>query len=232
MNSTKVSVIVPNHGRNIDRLKLSIRMSTYDNVELIVVDEGKERSVQRNIGMERAKGDYFLFLDSDQEVSLTLIKECVKAMNYADAVYIPEIIISKGLFGYIRNWERSFYTGTPIDCVRFVKAKGCPQFDTTMSGPEDADWDRRVPGIRVISTSPLYHNDNISLINYLKKKAYYTKSMKHFSELWGNDQVLDRKWRCFGVFFSQWKRVLKRPDLFIATMFILLLRGLIYLWLR
>lgn len=227
----KVSIIVPNHGRDIHKLLESVNNSTYKNVELIVVDEGKERSIQRNLGIDRARGEFLLFLDSDQEVSPCLIKECVFLMKYADAIYIPEIIEAKGLFGAIRKWEREFYTGTPIDVVRFVRA-GCPRFDEQQAGTEDSDWDRKIKGKRLIADYPLYHNDNVSLGAYLKKKVYYTKSMERFSERWPNDKVLDWKWRCFGVFFERggWKRVLKRPDLFIGMMFILLLRGVIYLW--
>jgi hypothetical protein len=195
-------------------------------VELIVVDEGKERSMQRNVGIDRATGGFLLFLDSDQEVSSTLIEECVLRDC---AVYIPEIIIAKGIFGAIRKWERCFYTGTSVDVVRFVP-KGCPRFDETMSGPEDSDWDRRILDKRQISVSPLYHNDNISLLDYLKKKAYYIQSMKRFAEKWPKDKILNFKWRCWGVFMEngKWKLHFKHPFLSLGMFFIIFLRGLIY----
>lgn len=226
-----VSVIVPNHGRDITDLVRSVNASTYRHIELIVVDEGKERSAQRNIGIDRARGEFLLILDSDQEISPCLIQECILWMNQGfDALYIPEILNATGIFGAIRKWERGFYNGTAVDVVRFVRAKGCPYFDCSLSGPEDSDWDRRVFGKRATTILPLYHNDNIPLGTYLKKKAYYSKSMRRFANRWPDDKCINIWWRCFGVYVEKgkWKRILRRPDLFIGMMFILALRGIVY----
>jgi glycosyltransferase involved in cell wall biosynthesis len=226
-----VSVIIPIRPKeDISLVLSSLNNSTYKNIEIIVVDEGLERSDQRNIGIARAKGEYLLILDSDQAVSPVLIEECVTLAKFGySAVYIPEVIKTKGLFAYIRNWERQFYTATPIDVVRFVR-KDCPYFDNTMSGPEDSDWDRRVEGRRLTSVSPLYHYDNIGVLDYFRKKAYYSKSMRRFADKHPNDKVLDWKWRCFGVFLEngKWKKFLARPDLTILVLGIIFIRGLIY----
>lgn len=228
----KVSVIIPTTDKEKDLLNRcveSVKKSTYKNIEIIVVNEGKERSAQRNIGIDRSTGEYFLFLDSDQFISPHLIKECVHKMNTYHAVYIPEKIVTSGFFGYLRNWERQFYTGTKVDVVRFI-SKPCPRFDETMHGPEDSDWDRRVNGLRCVSEWPLYHFDNIGFIQYLKKKAYYSKSMKKFQEKWPNDKVLNFWWRCFGVFTEKgkWKICLNYPLNFICLMGLIFIRGIIY----
>lgn len=232
MNTKLVSVIIPTTSKEQEILKdclRSIRYSTYKNIEVIVVNEGLERSAQRNIGMKRAKGDYFLILDSDQQVSPDLISECVFLIKVYDAIYIPEKITTPGFFGRLRDWERGFYTATAVDVVRFVK-KGCPEFDEEMHGPEDSDWDRRIKGSRGVSKSCLYHYDNIDFIGYLGKKLYYSKSMKKFEDKNKGDQILDWRWRCFEVFFEmgKWKRVLKNPGLFICLMWLIFFRGLIY----
>lgn len=230
-----VSIIIPTTPKEEHHLKqclLSIQASTYKNYEIIVVNEGLERSAQRNIGIDRAKGDYLLFLDSDQYISPYLIENCVWRIHLAPGgLYIPEVIVTPGLFGMLRNWERAFYTSTPIDVVRFVHARNCPKFDLTMSGPEDSDWDRRQVGNKLTSREPLYHNDGVSLISYCRKKAYYTKSMKRYLEKWPNDKCVNFWWRCFGVFFEKgkWKRVLRRPDLFVLLMGLILIRGAIYI---
>jgi glycosyltransferase involved in cell wall biosynthesis len=228
-----VSVIIPiRRGENIVKLLLSLANSSYKNLEVLVIDEGLERSAQRNIGIKKAQGEFLLILDSDQHVSPKLISECVRdSKSFVDAFFIPEKLMSKGLFSYIRDWERQFYTGTPIDCVRFVKAKDCPKFDERQSGPEDCDWDRRVLGYRTITKNCLYHYENVGIVNYFKKKAYYAKSMRRFAERNPGDKVLDWRWRCFGVFFERgkWKRFLSRPDLALAVMAIILARGVIYL---
>ena len=143
-----------------------------------------------------------------------------------------EIVVVGSFFNRVRNFERQFYTGTVVDVVRFVRAENCPKFDVTMSGPEDSDWDRRVTGAKHISTNCLYHYDNISLERYVEKKAYYSKSMKRYKELHPSDKILDLKYRCFGIFTERgkWKRLLKHPILALGILFILVIRGII--WLR
>jgi CheY-like chemotaxis protein len=49
-----------------------------------------------------------------------LIKEAVELLHENDALFVPEKICGTGLFGKIREFERSFYNGTSIDGVRFV----------------------------------------------------------------------------------------------------------------
>jgi hypothetical protein len=231
----KVSIVVPNHGRDLTALKKSIYNSTYKNIELIIIDRGLERSTQRNIGIMESTGDALLILDSDQSVSKWLIDECCDFIKSGyGSLYIPEVIITKGFFGYLRNWERQFYTSTPIDCVRFVRKDICPLFDEEMSGPEDSHFDRRVPGLRGTTKNVLYHDDGESFFSFLKKKAYYSKSMLLYSQKNPKDRVLNFWWRCFGVFFEngKWKKVFKRPDLFICVIGLIFIRGLIYVVFR
>ena len=236
MTKYLVSVIIPTTDKELHLAKAceaSILASTDENVQVHIVNLGKERSEQRNIGLDMATGQYVMYLDSDQFISSRLIGECVSLMHAGFmAVYIPEKIVTKGFFGYLRNWERAFYTSTPIDCVRFMRREICPKFDLELKGPEDSDHDRRVFGLRTTSKNWLYHDDNITLKDYLKKKAYYSKSMKEFQRRWPNDRVLNFWWRCFGVFFEQgkWRRVVRRPDLFLCVMALIFARGVVYLW--
>lgn len=233
MTGPKVSVIIPVHKKtNIDKLLISITNSSYKHIEIVTVNRGLERSVQRNIGIKEATGEYFLFSDSDWVLTPGLIKECVYLMRFFTALYIPEQIRTKGLFAKIRNWERQFYTATPIDAVRFVKRKDCPEFDETLVGPEDSDWDRRIKGSRTTTANCYYHYDNVNILSYFKKKAYYSKSMVRFKEKWPNDKILDFKWRCFGVFLEdgKWKRFISNPFMAMAVLFIIFIRGVIFLW--
>jgi glycosyltransferase involved in cell wall biosynthesis len=253
-----ISIIIPiRRGEDISKCLDSIRRSKYKSYEIVVVDEGLERSRQRNIGMERARGEFFLILDSDQYVSPYLLLECEWLMRYGySALYIPETIITNNWFGRLRNWERQFYTGTAVDCVRFVRARNCIRhevnkslqvnatinfeglvigtFDETMSGPEDSDWDRRITGARTVTTNCLYHEDGVTVLSYFSKKIYYTRSMRRYFEKWPHDKVLNFWYRCFGIFCEngKWQRFLARPFSALAVMLLIFARGVIYLCAR
>jgi len=230
-----VSVIIPTTDKEVEeteRCVNSICMSSYKNTETIVVNEGKERSEQRNIGLDRAKGEYVMYLDSDQYVSPNLIGECVNLIdNGWVSLYIPEIVTTPSWFGRLRNYERSFYNSTPVDCVRFIKADCCPRFDVTLNGPEDSDFDRRIRGARTITRNPLYHNDGETLLSYIRKKSYYSKSMGRYHDLHPDDKVLSTRYRCFDIFIEneKWKKIVRHPIAFAMVVFLIFIRGLIYL---
>ena len=225
-----VSVVIPNHGRDISNVINAIKASTYPHIEIIVVDEGLGRSKQRNIGIKRAKGEYLLILDSDMVIAPDLILDCVRLIKTCNGVYLRERIMTPGLFARIRNWERQFYTGTLIDCVRFVRRKDCPFFDETMDGPEDADWDRLILEPKVVSNTWYYHYEDVNMWQYFKKKAYYAKSMARYKSKNPTDRVLDFKYRCWTVFVEngKWKALL-HPYVF-GLIFTIAIRGFIYIW--
>jgi glycosyltransferase involved in cell wall biosynthesis len=222
-----VSVIVPNHGRDLSLLKHSLPAD----VEFLEIDLGMERSKQRNIGITQAKGEILLILDSDQSIHPGLINELrdLFKLNYS-AIYIPEIIVAKSFFGRIRAFERTFYNGTAVDVPRAVLAKACPFFDERLHGPEDSDWGNRIRGVRAVSRHPLYHHDDIGFIEYCRKKAYYTKSMRRYANKWPDDPVLKFKYRCWTVFTEngKWKNLIRHPVLTLGIIFVLIVRGIIY----
>lgn len=222
-----VSIVVPNHNRDISVLKESLP----DDVTLIEINEGLERSVQRNMGIKKCKTSCILILDSDQSISPGLIDECRKMIDAGySCLYIPEVIIASGYFGKVRKFEREFYVGTRVDVPRFVRASHCPLFDITLNGPEDSDWGNRIPGIRGVTKNVLYHNDNIGIIEYFKKKRYYSKSMERYRQKWPHDPVLQVRYRCWKVFTEngKWRKLLRHPKLVIGIIGIIAIRGLIY----
>lgn len=230
----KVSIIIPTTNKELklaERCASYCRESTYKNIEIIVVNENKERSEQRNIGIGKSTGDCLFFLDSDQYPSPNLISECVvRIRNGYTSVYIPEIIVAKSFFGKVRRFEREFLTGTHVDVPRFVIKKYCPLFNEEISGPEDALFGSQIPGLRTISKSVLYHNDDISFFEYVRKKIYYTKSMKRYAELNPTDPCLNLWYRCVVVYTekSKWKKLVRHPILTICLIFLIGVRGVIY----
>jgi glycosyltransferase involved in cell wall biosynthesis len=255
-----VSVIITtkNEEKNIENCLRSIKNQTFKNIELIVVDnfsedktvkiaakygaeiysKGPERSSQRNYGAQVASGEYVLYLDADMILSPTVIEECVEKceIDRVDALYVPERIVGEGFWIKVRDFERSFYTGTVVDAVRFIRKdlfERVEGFDESLIGPEDWDFDRRIRQIGrtgIVNTS-LYHNEGrFNMKGYLKKKNYYSNGIKNYVRKWGpNDQETMKQvgvwYRLMGVFVEKgkWKKLIRHP-LFMIAMYYLRLK--------
>lgn len=252
-----ISVIITtkNEEKNIENCLNSILGQTYpeDMIEIIIVDnnssdktkaiakkftdkiydKGPERSAQRNYGVKESNGEYFLYLDADMILDKNVIKECIERIQKNSDIiglYIPEIIMGESFWCQVRRFERSFYNGTVIDCVRFinkVKFLESGGFDETMSGPEDWDLDRKIRQIGKVDliSSPVYHNESaFDLKKYLNKKEYYIKSFDKYIAKWGaNDPEIRKQlgfyYRFIGVFTEngKWKKLLMHPILTIGV---------------
>jgi glycosyltransferase involved in cell wall biosynthesis len=167
-----VSVIVTtrNEERNIGNCLKSIHLQTYKPIEIIVVDnnstdktreialgftdvvvdKGPERSAQRNHGLcDIASGKYAMFIDADMVLTGQLISACVEKMedSITVALHIDEKILGSNWLSKVRRFERSFYSGTVIDGVRFFRRESfcvLGGFDEDLpAGPEDWDLDKR-----------------------------------------------------------------------------------------
>lgn len=206
-----VSVVlaIKNEEKHIENCIVSINNQTYpkDKIEIIVVDnnstdktkeiakkytnniynKGPERSAQRNYGIiDKAKGEYALFLDADMIISPTVIEKSVNLLNdnpSTNAIYIPEIVLGKSFFSQVRRFERSFYDGTSVDCVRFIRRdtfKKIGGFDATMTGPEDWDLDKK---FRTIGETIVLDKYNYNSINNKVIKINYADKDKVVSNL-------------------------------------------------
>lgn len=178
MEKTLVSVVIStkNEEKNIENCLKSIVFQAYpkENVEIIVVDnssidrtkeisqrytdkvfnKGPERSSQRNYGMlERSSGKYLMFLDADMILSPDVIEGCVQKMESEEdlvGIYISEVVLGKSYFSRVRRFERSFYDGTVVDGVRFIKKTAFQKvggFDENLYAAEDWDLDKRLKKI-------------------------------------------------------------------------------------
>ena len=262
-----VSVIVTtrNEENNIVACLESARKQTYpsEKIELIVVDNnstdntkasakkytdkvynfGPERSAQRNFGVRQASGKYILCLDADMMLSERVISECVEKCEQerCGALYIPERIIGEGSWIKVRDFERSFYNATVIDCVRFVRKDTFLEvggFDERLTGPEDWDFDRRIKAITKtdIIISPLKHNEEkFNLRYYINKKHYYAHFFDAYISKWGrNDKIIKKQlgfwYRYCGVFFEDGKifRIVFHPLLALQMYFLRSLVGIMY----
>ena len=260
-----VIITTKNEEKNIENCLKSIRNQTYKNIEVIVVDNnstdktkeiakkytdkvfnhGPERSAQRNFGAKMARGSYILYLDADMMLSSEVVESCVEMMEQCEnlvGLYIPERIIGSGFWIKVRDFERSFYTATPIDAVRFIRRDvfwNIGGFDEDMTGPEDWDLDKKVRSAGKVDVvdSYLYHNEGkFSFVDYIRKKLYYSRSFDKYIKKWGkNDPDIKKQfgyyYRLIGVFIEngKWKRLIRNPHLTFSMFLFRFIFGVVYI---
>lgn len=238
-----VSIIIPtkNTAQILSRCLKSIIRQTYNNIEIILVDnfstdqtlgiarkftnlvysKGPERSAQRNYGAKNASGEYLLFLDSDMILGKTLITECVNKINQdstLSALIIPEISIGKGFWAGCKTLEKKCYIGDDrIEGLRFINKKTFKKvggFSDFISG-EDWDFTQRVraKGYRVGRIENVVHHNEgqLKLWDDLRKKYYYATKSLPYV----NKHIKGPRDIIFFIFrpafFRNWKILLDDP---------------------
>lgn len=175
MKDNLVSIVVTtkNEEENIENCLRSIQLQTWRSIEIIVVDNysvdktveiskrytekvynlGPERSAQRNFGLiEKSEGNYLMYIDADMILSPKLVEACIFEViqKNLDALHIHEFILGSNLFSKVRNFERSFYSGTVIDGARFFtknifcKTQGFDEVIFKEGSGEDWDLDKSI----------------------------------------------------------------------------------------
>lgn len=258
MNNSLVSIIIPtlNEETVIGRNLHAIKNQTYRNCEIIVVDDGSsdntvkiakqytphvfarahaERSVQRNFGVRKAKGNYLLFLDADMELMPTVVEECVKKMRASSmvgAIAIPEQPIATNFWEGVKAFERSFYSdfGDPdTDAARFFTKdvfKKVGGYDESITGPEDWDLPENIQklGYKIDRIqSRINHYERVpSLLKLAKKKYYYALTShryfkKHSLSVVGPKTIYFLR----PIFYRNWRRLIQHPLLTLGMIIVL-----------
>lgn len=138
MNS-KVSVIVPafNAEKYLDRSIKSIINQTYENLEIIIIDDASKDNTKkiiqkyasldsrirpiysemnrgvsksRNMGLQSFTGDYVLFMDADDYI----VKNAIERMINASIKYKADVIDSYHLMIYSNNDKTYYFTENKI----------------------------------------------------------------------------------------------------------------------
>lgn len=249
-----VSVIIPtrNSAKFLNTCLSSIKNQTYKNIEIIVVDnnstdntkkiakkytdkvfnKGPERSAQRNFGAKKANADYFLFIDSDMELSTKVVEECVKKIqsdNKIKALVIPEESIGEGFWAQCKKLERNFYIGVDwIEAARFFPKNIFNEFngyDERLTSGEDWDLSQRVKKKYSLDRidSFIYHNEGKLLLSEtIKKKMYYGTKIGNYSSKEENrkgfksqSSIIKR----YKLFFSNPRRLFSNPIIGVGMLF-------------
>ena len=201
-----------------------------------VIDQGPERSAQRNRGWRESSGRYVCFLDADMRMpaeTLDEIRRRISAPEAPDALYIREVRVGRGWWIRVRNFERSFYDATCIDALRVFRRDLLEKtggYDPDITGFEDWDLDIQCAeaGARTaITDRALLHDEGeFSWARHLRKKGYYAGFADGYRAKWGPRHPALRRqlgigYRFLGVFVEhgKWRRALRHP-LLMASIYL------------
>lgn len=193
-----VSIVITskNEELNIENILYSINLQTYKKKEIILVDNfstdktlkiakkfniqlinhGKERSEQRNIGIRKSLGKYCLYLDADMILTPNLITSLIKKIKQkkTKGIFIKEKIFGNTYLSKIRDYEREFYENSSIDAIRFFETNCFHEingFDENITGQEDWDFSLR-----------FQKKYNTTLLDYEIEKSFLTENSIFFSK--------------------------------------------------
>jgi glycosyltransferase involved in cell wall biosynthesis len=221
MKKTKnelVSIVIATYSsrRTIERCLKSIHAQSYKDIEVIVVDsheydskerkkckeiitkyakylvDGPERSIQRNRGINEARGKYVFIIDQDMYLTKNVVKACVQTIEEGYvALNIPEISIGKGYWTQCVALDRyitTYLEDGMNECCRFARRKDALKiggFDPSIVGVEDSDFHYRMARLGKIGKikNHIEHDEGRTKFwGRVKKKYYYSKAFKKYLE--------------------------------------------------
>lgn len=254
MNNPLVSVIVTTRNNHVtlDACLKSIVAQTYSPTELIVVDNnshddtkaiakkytshvfniGPERCAQRNYAAQKASGEYLLIIDSDMELSPTVVTECVQTVQSTEdmqAVIIPEESFGRGFWANCKRLERSFYVGIDwMEAARFFKKQlfiSLDGYNEQLVSGEDWDLSQRAANKTHIgrTNAYIYHNEGkLRLYETLRKKYYYAQKISLYKQVNKNTPSTHEQMGLFSrykLFFSHPIKLFRDPVHGIGMLF-------------
>jgi glycosyltransferase involved in cell wall biosynthesis len=204
-NEPLVSIIIPtyNSGKTLAKCLESIENQSYDDIEVIVVDNysadrtkeitseycakviesDSKFSKARNIGIKEAKGEFVFSVDSDMELSEEIIKECVTTLQSdknIGGVIIPERSVGNSFWVGVRDWERSFYAGTEVESARFFRKELVEKvggYDEDVIFFEDSTLPQKIEklgyNVKVHISVEISHHEDNFSLFNWLKKKYY-----------------------------------------------------------
>jgi glycosyltransferase involved in cell wall biosynthesis len=211
--SIRISVIIPTYESAdvLERCLRSLNRQSWPVDEVIVVDGfsrdntreiastlGAEvivasgtQAEARNVGLANSKGNYVLFLDSDQQLDNSVVEDCVLAclMYGVEAVEIPEVFVGLNFWGVcsalwknrmVKAWGRR--GGIP----RFYRRNtllDSGAFNDKLRFWEDLELYQRLKlaGLREAwCRGRIIHYEADSLRNVIRKYVSYGQSIAEF----------------------------------------------------
>lgn len=247
-----VTIATYNSRRTIKKCLETIKKQTYPNIDIVVVDslfydkneqkkckkiiveyaryfqDGPERSIQRNRGIQEGKGKFVLVLDQDMYLSPTIVQECYDTLMTKKyiALTIPEISIGRGYWTKCVALERyitTYLENGLNECCRFFKkidADAINGYDPTIVGVEDSDFHYRMAKKGKIGKikNVIYHDEGKTVFwSRVKKKYYYSIAFKEYLKrrpMIAVTQFLPFK----AAYIKHWKLFLHQPRIALGIM--------------
>lgn len=242
-----VSVIVPtkNSEKFLEKCLESVKNQTYENLEIIVVDNnstdktkeiaqkftdkvlnhGPERSAQVNFGVAQAGGEYVYKIDSDFILEREVVKQCVnKIQEGFDAVVVhnsPDIRVS--WIAKVRKFEVDMYKyDITHSSARFLKKEVYEKiggFNEKITAGEDYDFQNKLNrgGFKTgfIDAEALHLGEPVSFWKHMKKYYDYGKDFVNYQK---ENKEESKAQLSFGrsVYFKNWKKFIEYPILGIS----------------
>lgn len=239
-----VSVIIPtkNSARTLDKCLASIKNQSYQNIELIVVDnnssdntkeiakkytdkvfnQGPERSAQTNYGVSQANGDYVYKVDSDFVLDSKVVEQCVEKVEEGyDAAVVhnsPDVTVS--WIAKIRKFEVDMYKYDLMhSSARFVSKTVYQKiggFDEEITAGEDYDFQNKLKreGFKTgfVDAEALHLGEPTSFWAHMKKYYSYGKDFGNYRRK--NNKEAGQQLAFFrSVYLKNWKKFLCHPIL-------------------
>jgi len=205
-----ISIIIPtkNSGETLGKCLEALARQTFKPLEVIVVDSfstdstveiaenwgakvlrkaGTQASA-RNLGVEKAKGEYVLFLDSDQLAGEGLLAECANlCLKGFEAVKIPETFHGRGFWASCSALWRNTAASVEEAIPRLYKRETLLKaglFQENLKLWEDLELYWRVKALGVKegwSKIGVSHLEASSLLSLLRKAFSYGQSIPAFN---------------------------------------------------
>ena len=209
-----VSIVIPTTDNNPETnlyLKLCIEgiaLSTYPNIETVIVCEGLERSQQLNIGISRSHGKYIMRCDDDWLMQPNVITESVELIesselffkefpekpnpNQCDFVCVNNIFLrSNSTLREVRRIEREIITSNTTTSNLHIAGNfyrksdlGLNPFNENLYGGEEYDvhdWLVSLGKTFKLAQSYCIHlRETSSWMQFLRESFYYGKNLKTY----------------------------------------------------
>jgi len=178
-------------------------------------------------------GDFVAIIDSDMNLSPTVIEECIAAISLPDSVgvIIPEESFGEGFWAQCKKLERSFYVGVDyMEAARFFRKKdfnAVGGYDESMVSGEDWDLSQRIESHthRVLRRTRafIFHDEgHISLIKTIRKKFYYAQKFAAYTRKNTTHSNTDKQTGIAGrywLFLSHPRKLFRNPIIGIGMLF-------------